>query len=98
MARLVNDATPLTAAASMPWSLAAGFGVAPSRSDTRSFAGTARLPYWSWIATCTVSIGLPANPCVGSLTNARRAGGPATLLAVNVLAARSEEHTSELQS
>src|SRR3989442_4276209 len=88
MARLANDATPLTAAAStMRWSLAAGFGVAPSRSDTTSFAGSARLPYWSWIATCTAgAIVSPANARVGSVRNASRAGTSATLVAVNVLA------------
>src|SRR2546426_8039210 len=87
MARLANDATPFTAATStMPWSFAAGFGVAPSRSDTTSFAGSARLPYWSWIATCTAGeIVSPARACVGSVRNASRAGAPATLVAGNVL-------------
>src|SRR5882672_543305 len=71
----------------MPWSLAAGFGVTPSRSDTTSFAGSARLPYWSWIATCTAgAIVSPANARVGSVRNASRAGTSATLVAVNVLA------------
>src|SRR3989449_10410977 len=71
----------------MPWSFAAGFGVAPSRSDTTSFAGSARLPYWSWIATCTAgAIVSPARACVGSGRNASRAGAPAMLVAGDVLA------------
>src|SRR6266516_5897727 len=90
MARLVNEATPLTAATpTLGWSFAAGFGVAPSPSDTTSFADSARLSYLSRIANCTVSIVLPGNPWVGSLTKARRSGGPATLFAVNVLAANA---------
>src|SRR2546427_3793316 len=79
----------------MPWSLAAGFGVAPRRSDTTSFAGSARLPYWSWIATWTAgAIVSPASARGGgSVTNARRAGGPATLVAVKVTAGNAPEVT-----
>src|SRR5213596_2888826 len=88
MARLPNDATPLIAATStVPTSFAPGFGTTPSPSDTTSFAGSARLPYWSWIATCTAgSMVSPARARVGSVRNARRAGTSATLVAVNVLA------------
>src|SRR5436309_1084262 len=88
MARFANDATPLIAATStVPSSFAPGFGTTPSPSDTTSFAGSARLPYWSGIATCTArAIVSPARACVGSVRNASRAGAPATLVAVNVLA------------
>src|SRR6267378_973 len=93
--KFANDATPLTAAAStMPWSLAAGFGVAPSRSDTTSFAGSARLPYWSWIAICTAGAMVsPARARAGSVRNASRAGGPATPVALKVTAGNAPEVT-----
>ena len=88
MARLANDATPLIAATStVPSSFAPRFGTTPSPSDTTSFAGSARLPYWSWIATCTAgAIVSPANARVGSVRNASRAGTSATLVALKVLA------------
>src|SRR6266480_2758891 len=88
MARLANDATPLIAATStVPSSFAPGFGTTPRPSDTTSFAGSARLPYWSWIATCTAGAMVsPANARVGSVRNASRAGTSAALVAVNVLA------------
>src|SRR2546425_12231339 len=74
----------------MPWSLAAGFGVAPSRSDTTSLAGSARLPYWSWIAICTAgAMVAPARARAGSVRNASRAGASATLAALNVLAGKA---------
>src|SRR6266576_2528474 len=93
MARLANDATPLIAATStVPSSFAPGFGTTPRPSDTTSFAGSARLPYWSWIATCTAgAIVSPANARVGSVRNASRAGTSATLVAVNVLAGNAPE-------
>src|SRR5439155_1389175 len=89
-AKLGNDATPFTAAPLTGLcSLAAGFGVGTSASVTTSCAGTTRLLYWSWIATCTAGAMVsPARPRVGCVMNARRAGGPATLVAVKVTAGK----------
>src|SRR5438034_7379237 len=93
-----NVATPATAATVFVPVSVPLLGLVPIATVTLPVKPVAVLPLASWAVTCTAGvIAAPAVVVLGCTLNTNWVAVPAMMLNA-VLVARSEEHTSELQS